>query len=297
MKRKLVKQGVNALTISLPAKWVKKYDLKAGEEVDITEERGKITINQSKERPEKEIKIKIPEDAVFSRRYLFLPYMRGYNSIKVICKNPETMRQVELHAPFLLGFEIVDQGSDYMLIKNIAKGIEEEFDTMFNRQMMVAITMGKDIHDAAKNNDFVAIERVKGMENLANKLNIFCRRMLNVHGYKEEKKTNGMYHLTGLIEDICDIYKDICNEILSKKLKLSKDSLKLMESVNEYFDMLYKLMHKMQDYDLTKVRTIEKDIKNKVKKNLVINPKDVVVVSLLRTIVNDIHHGAEELLD
>jgi len=41
MKRKLVKQGGTALTVSLPAKWAKKYDLKAGDEIDLVEEGNK----------------------------------------------------------------------------------------------------------------------------------------------------------------------------------------------------------------------------------------------------------------
>ena len=38
MKRKLVKQGGTALTVSLPAKWARKYNLKAGDEVEGEEE-------------------------------------------------------------------------------------------------------------------------------------------------------------------------------------------------------------------------------------------------------------------
>jgi len=34
MKRKIIKQGHNTLTITLPSKWAHKLNLKAGEEVD-----------------------------------------------------------------------------------------------------------------------------------------------------------------------------------------------------------------------------------------------------------------------
>ena len=44
MRRKLVKQGVNALTVTLPAKWIEKKGLKAGDEIDVVEEENKIEI-------------------------------------------------------------------------------------------------------------------------------------------------------------------------------------------------------------------------------------------------------------
>ena len=38
MKRKLIKQGTGALTITLPKSWVSKYELKSGDEVEVDEQ-------------------------------------------------------------------------------------------------------------------------------------------------------------------------------------------------------------------------------------------------------------------
>ena len=37
MKRKIVKQGSATMTISLPATWIKKFNLKVGDELEIDE--------------------------------------------------------------------------------------------------------------------------------------------------------------------------------------------------------------------------------------------------------------------
>ena len=296
MKRKLVKQGGSALTVSLPAKWVKKYGLEAGDEIDVVEEGSEIVINQSKEKSLGEISIDIPADVPFARRFLFLPYMRGYNTIKVHFHKNETLEKLQVYAPLMLGFEIVEQGPDYCIIKNIAKGIETEFDPMFNRQILVSISMGKDIYDALVKGDYKRLESVIGMENLANKLNIFCRRMLNLHGYKDDKKTSAMYHISCLMEGIADNYKDICVEVLNKKLKLTKECMDLMKNVTDYLGFFYRLFNKFETKDLSELKKIEtktKEILGKIEKK---ESKESVVVGLLRSIDHDIHHASEELL-
>lgn len=40
MKRKIIKQGHNTLTVTLPSEWTKKLQLGAGDEVDIIENSG-----------------------------------------------------------------------------------------------------------------------------------------------------------------------------------------------------------------------------------------------------------------
>jgi len=47
MKRKLVKQGGSALTVTLPAEWVKSKSLQAGDSVTLTERAGDLTITTS----------------------------------------------------------------------------------------------------------------------------------------------------------------------------------------------------------------------------------------------------------
>ena len=45
MKRKIIKQGHNTLTITLPNKWAKELNLLAGDEVDVLESNGSIIVN------------------------------------------------------------------------------------------------------------------------------------------------------------------------------------------------------------------------------------------------------------
>ena len=37
MKRKIIRQGHNTLTITLPSDWAKRFNIEAGKEIDLTE--------------------------------------------------------------------------------------------------------------------------------------------------------------------------------------------------------------------------------------------------------------------
>ena len=54
MKRKVVKQGAATLTISLPSKWTKKFELKNGDEINLNEKGDALIVTNSKARALKE---------------------------------------------------------------------------------------------------------------------------------------------------------------------------------------------------------------------------------------------------
>ena len=48
MKRKIIKQGHNTLTVTLPSKWVKDLNLSAGDEIELIEKDKSILITSEK---------------------------------------------------------------------------------------------------------------------------------------------------------------------------------------------------------------------------------------------------------
>ena len=48
MKRKINLVGQNTLTVSLPTKWAKRYNLKKGDEVEVSEEEKNIQLIQKR---------------------------------------------------------------------------------------------------------------------------------------------------------------------------------------------------------------------------------------------------------
>ena len=53
MKRKIIKQGHNTLTVTLPSDWVKKLNLKSGDEIDVLENENSLILNGFEKNKEK----------------------------------------------------------------------------------------------------------------------------------------------------------------------------------------------------------------------------------------------------
>src|SRR3989338_2914745 len=117
MKRKLVKQGINALTITLHSDWVEKNHLKPKDEIELTEQDNTITISTEKKESLKEITVDV--SGLLPRladRFMARSYQKGYDKIIVKFDDPELMLAVKNKVPELMGFEILDVGKDKLEI-------------------------------------------------------------------------------------------------------------------------------------------------------------------------------------
>ena len=86
MKRKIIRQGHNTLTVTLPSKWAAKNGIKPGDEVDITENETSLVIGSSpKGAGGESITVDISGlTPPIIWRMISSAYRAGYSEIKVI---------------------------------------------------------------------------------------------------------------------------------------------------------------------------------------------------------------------
>ena len=89
MKLKIAKVGQSSLVVSLPFKWVKEYNLKKGDEVDVISEGKILKIITDKAITENKIIIDVSElDTTLVWRFVLSCYKRGFKEIKVAFDSP-----------------------------------------------------------------------------------------------------------------------------------------------------------------------------------------------------------------
>ena len=85
MKRKIIKQGHNTLTLTLPRDWIKRLNLKAGEEIDVVENEDSLVINGHQNTKNNCAIIDITNCSVpLLWRYVQSAYRSGCDEIKVV---------------------------------------------------------------------------------------------------------------------------------------------------------------------------------------------------------------------
>ena len=121
MKRKIIKQGNNSFTITLPRQWLNKYSLTASDELEVVEQGNKLTISFEKEIDvEKHVEIDADRTSDLLKRILHSVYRTGYDEIRINYRKAGAIKSVlDILNDFMIGFEVLEQGKNHCVLKNI----------------------------------------------------------------------------------------------------------------------------------------------------------------------------------
>lgn len=295
MKRKVSRVGPATLCVSLPSKWVKANGIQKGDEVEVVEVSDGLSIKTNPKVEIKEAIIQLSGSGVFSRRLIYIPYIRGYNSIKILFNTKEELDLIRRCTERILGFELVEQGDGFCRIKNVAEGIEGEFKTISNRLVNMTISMGEDLHDILKKGELHKLESLIEQDKLANKLTRFCKRMINKNLRTEN--TPIVYRIHCLLEEIMDDYREIGGAVLSNKnTTINKPILDIFKETVEMTKLFRHLNFKFDDKSFLEFVKRERKLKE-ISTNLFVdtNGLEAEILSRLRSIIDKHHHLVEDL--
>lgn len=265
MKRKLVKQGAATMMISLPAKWIKKFELKKGNEIDIEEKDNNLIIKAEKSfEKENKAEINVSGYSPLVNRMLVALYIKGIDELEVKFSNPGEIKDFQKRViNELLGFEIIKQSQKSFLIKDITRTEKQEIDEVIRRILLILDSMAQELVTAIeKKQDMVPIIEIDAS---INKFVNFCLRILNKKGYKEFKKTSQIYGIVSSLEEIGDLYKKIARE--ASKHKASKEQANIVKetikSLNIFKNLFFNFDKKIAVEFAKKYESIKRKIKGK----------------------------------
>lgn len=301
MKRKIIQMAGKTMVVSLPADWVKRFNIKKGEEIDLIESGSKLIVGTGKSLQEEKIKIKISGPSKLIRRYIGNLYKKGYDEIDVRFDDMTVLKEIEKHLELFVGFEIVEHGKNYCIIKDIAYGKESELNTMFRKSFFTTLSLADESLIAIQKKEYDKLKEIARLEYNQNKQYIFCLRILNKYGYKLHKKYAFMYLLVERLEEICDEYRYICDYLYvnGRKLKVKEEILKFFKDVNGMLKLLYDCYY--LELDEKKIEDTIK-IKEKLAKqgfdllSLKSKPQEIVILHHLINLTDKIYEALSPVL-
>ncbi len=248
MKRKINRVGTSTLTVSLPSKWARIHNLKPGDEIEVEEDKGGLYIGKKAERRKQDITIKVTSAERFMKRFLHVPYIKGYDKIKVEYNDPEVYQKIRYTINLLFtGFEIVEQGRDYCVIKNLTKGEPDDMSKLFRKYFHICKSIMPSLLEAIEKKDMKLIQNVYNTDTLIDKLCSFIRRNLIIGSSNEVMESESLYMITNTLEMIGDECKKIA-ALIEKEKKFPSEEfigiLKLLiKSLNQYEEFFYSKDH------------------------------------------------------
>ena len=270
MKRRLVKQGNGALTITLPFKWLENNNLSKGDYLELLESGRDLIISVDKELINKEQEIEISKERPFFKRYLKSCYILGYDKLEVFSKEKLPIELIKKAMEDLIGYEITELTATRCVIIQIASFQDEGFDIIMRRIFFMISSMFDDIINSLSN-----LENMKDIaltEESINRLVNYCLRVLNKQGYKEFKKTQYIYQIIVGLENIGDYLRDFCLGVSKNDGEVEELLLEMKSYYEDFSQLFFK-------YDMKKIQKIKQkriDLYKKSQKLISSYPHEVL---------------------
>ena len=258
MRRKLVQQGTTTLMISLPAKWLKRYNLVKGDEINLEEADENILISKQGIEARKETEINLTKQTETGIRTLITnAYRAGYDIVKVKFDNQTQLETLQNSIKeYLLGYDITKKEEHFCIVENITEPSSHQFDALFrkiffNIKELIQITknrlQGKQIPD------------YKEITQKIHQYDSFCRRVI-AKRQKEVKDPNLHWAFqTLLIHGQRDLYH--LNKFLDKnETKASKEIIELFNDLDKLFTKLTEAYLKQDTTLLEEIHEREKEL-------------------------------------
>ncbi|MBD3318663.1 hypothetical protein GF342_02020 [Candidatus Woesearchaeota archaeon] len=238
MKRKLIKQGAATIMISLPSKWIKDRGLQKGQEVSIRESAGDLVISADVQGI-KRTEITIPTAKDYLNRFIDTPYIQGYDEVLVHFQDPAVIDKITRRTDFLLGFEVVSQTSNSCLVKNVAQGMEDQFDVILRRLFLMVTNEAHETLDALQHKKYHQLLNIAQLDLMCHKYYLFLYRLLTRHGHKKRELLPSLYLTIWSLEQVSDHLSYLCTFLADKKRKQNLVLWKECVDIISGFEKLY----------------------------------------------------------
>ncbi|MFH1174916.1 MAG: AbrB/MazE/SpoVT family DNA-binding domain-containing protein [archaeon] len=274
MKRKVIRQGHNTLTITLPSKWAQRQNIRPSDELELLEQGNMLLVNGKGSLQEKTASIDITNFTIpLLWRYFQSAYRAGCDEIKIVYDQSKKEYEDAFHyytthfeyanlgekvpsktalsliqsvVDRFLNIAIINSGKGYCIIREMGEPTMKEFDHSLRRIFIVIFQMFDRIIEVIKENDIghtAICKEIHTMDLNVDKFVDYCCRIMNKTTDFSDSKKSLMFSTLFLMELMADEFKYIGKHLAVSKKPL-KDTLKLILRVREHFDIYYKLFYK-----------------------------------------------------
>ncbi|MBI2572714.1 hypothetical protein HYV86_02550 [Candidatus Woesearchaeota archaeon] len=187
MQRKIIAQGLGGRTIFLPIKWVRENDLKPGEEITLIEKGSNLVLCAQKPAHQKiAINISSEHDRTI-RIQLQNVYRLGYDNIEIKYINAKQRRTIQdLVEKYFLGFEIIEEKENLLLIRAIAESHATSHETMLQRMFYIIAETFIELKLSIEANSAKS-ESIKEYAEKITKYDNFLRRIISTKKLFDDK--------------------------------------------------------------------------------------------------------------
>lgn len=268
MRRKIIKQGHNTLTVSLPKRWCESHNLRDGEEIDISEKGSCLIVSRETYKGSGSVNVDITGlDRSTIILLLHSLYTHGFDTIIITTKDSVSRyymgkKDISISSIIqdgisrLIGVEITSSSQNMYKIEMIADDSREKFDVVLRTIFRLIIELFEMFIDGIRKKEKGIVDSIDLKHiNISRFIN-YALRLLNKFGHDNADKTTYYFAIVSFLCKADEIVKNfVRHTIHEQRLDLSMKCCDMIEEIStafkEYYDLFYK-------YDLKKVSELHK---------------------------------------
>lgn len=207
MQRRVNKVGKGTLTVSLPARWARQQGITPASQLEIEERGSTLIIGTEATEIELKVEIDLRGRTCYARKHLIQAYKKGYDEIKIFYDSARLLHEVTDTLGVLIGFEIIEQQRDYLVLRSVAKQFDNNVDQLIDRAVIITSRMLLMLQEALEGQDQELLKQVIKTEQINNSMCLVTERILAKQGYVENYRMTPflmvfMYRLEVLADEL-----------------------------------------------------------------------------------------------
>src|SRR3989344_1663086 len=258
MRRKIIKQGVASLTISLPAKWARKNHLTAGSEVDVDESQQGLLIGSVSAPAKKTVWLKITNQNRQDVRVLLShAYRMGFDTIIVEGAGEVAQEVNTVTRDLLLGFEVTERAGNQLTVSNLSEPAQEKYDVLVRRSLLIIKETLQVLAQSVAKGKFNRLSEVEDLKKQQDKFVLFCRRIL-MRGGQENSLVQ--WELLAFVMHIEHAVYYLYSYGSQDDVKPSGQVQELVVLLERYFQLLYDAYSSRDITYIHKINELKKEL-------------------------------------
>lgn len=249
MQRKLIKQGADSYTLTIPKSWVREHNLKGGADISLDVQDDKLVLSAKKTLQERSTTIELPSKLFHTTLWyaVMSAYVAGYQEIILkpssqTCILIDRIKYTKSTVPIakaleeimniLVGMEVLVQSSEKIVIREIASGNPDQLATTLNRSFYVLGMVLDETYSAMQRNDRQQVLKSFFATGNIHKLHQYCLRLLQQYGFQRQDRTVFVARLISALDEFANRLK----VLLRKNVKFAKGDEELVYKLRFYLD-------------------------------------------------------------
>jgi len=277
LNRKLIKQANQAMTITLPIDWIRENNLNPGDEITIEKESKNLILKSSNKIVTGKTKINMNN---FSKRlkYIFInsAYAKGIDEIKV-----ETKGEFFPGLSQNLGYAIIKQKPDYLIIEDIGGVTNTDLNEIFKRVFQMTISYYETAINHIVDDKHKDLEKIYLIDKEINKFALFLQRAIIKQSYSNQETGKIMFAYAYALEQIGDEITRIWRHHNTEKIKITPELIETLKisknSVEKAFELYYQSNNKRIE-ELLKIKENSRKILSVATKNLIVITRAIKII-------------------